>query len=281
MLGKNINFLLIAFLTLYLTCSCTDGKKGRLPASIGQPYEVVLEGDTENIVEDILTKEVPALPQAEPLCNLIKVKRGQSKGSYLLVKTRIIVDTNKKFAVKLSHDENATPQNIIRITASSSEELRKRLNGEKLRLLIDSLEKQHLVSVIQQNPEKQKLVKKRFGISMKVPASIDAQKEGKDFLWLSNNAARGMQNLLFFHANTQQQVDSILRKNMLGETDQMYMTIPHLAERGLWEMKGDAMGGPYVMKRKGSLIVIGFVYAPEMNKRNLMKQLEAVLTTIK
>ena len=32
-------------------------------------------------------------------------------------------------------------------------------------------------------------------------------------------------------------------------TAKMYMVIPHLSERGLWEMKGDAMGGPYVMHR--------------------------------
>ena len=46
-------------------------------------------------------------------------------------------------------------------------------------------------------------------------------------------------------------------------------------------MKGDAMGGPYVMRQAGDVVVIGFVYAPEMKKRNLIKQLEAVLTTIK
>ena len=90
------------------------------------------------------------------------------------------------------------------------------------------------------------------------------------------------------------QIDSVLQKNMLGETDEMYMIIPRLGERGLWEMEGDAMGGPYVMKiirrqkngkisgRKNEIIVvIGFVYAPEMKKRNLIKQLEAVLTTIR
>ena len=74
---------------------------------------------------------------------------------------------------------------------------------------------------------------------------------------------------------------SILRTNMPGETDSMYMTIPVLLERGLWEMKGDAMGGPYVMHRIHNLYVIGFVYAPEMKKKILIKQLEAAISTIK
>ena len=51
--------------------------------------------------------------------------------------------------------------------------------------------------------------------------------------------------------------------------------------RGLWEMKGDAMGGPYVMRTRGSMAVIGFVYAPEKKKKILIKQLEAALSTIK
>jgi hypothetical protein len=54
-------------------------------------------------------------------------------------------------------------------------------------------------------------------------------------------------------------------------------------------MKNDAMGGPFIMKgvqtRKDQkdykVIVDCFVYAPEMKKRNLMRQLEAVLYTIK
>ena len=79
----------------------------------------------------------------------------------------------------------------------------------------------------------------------------------------------------------------MLRTNMPGETDSMYMTIPVLSEKGLWEMKGDAMGGPYVMRRirlrktGDEIIIIGFVYAPEMKKKILIKQLEAAISTIK
>ena len=151
-------------------------------------------------------------------------------------------------------------------------------------------------------------IKKMFGIDMKIPVSMNASKKAKDFIWISNNASTGMQNLLVFkvkseerrvknpnaaYADDKAQIDSILRTNMLGETDSMYMEIPVLSERGLWEMKGDAMGGPYVMHRihkstsqaeiqQGyDLYIIGFVYAPEMKKKILIKQLEAAISTIK
>lgn len=305
MVRNTITLLFPFCLTFLLLTSCgLTGKNRKKPASTGQPYEIVLEGDTDSIVTRILTEDVPALPQPEPLCKLIQVKKGKTKGSYLLVRTRIIVNiTDKDFAVKLSHDENAAPQNIIRINAHSVQQLRERLNGEKLRQIVDEAELKHLAEMISNNPSKQNKemqeeVKKTFGLDMKIPVSMNASKKAKDFIWISNNASTGMQNLLVmkvkseerrmknlnaFHVNVNDkaQIDSILRTNMPGETDSIYMTIPVLLERGLWEMKGDAMGGPYVMHRIHNLYVIGFVYAPEMKKKILIKQLEAAISTIK
>lgn len=292
------SFALFLLFVAFALCGCNQQK--RLPESIGQPYEVVLEGDTDSVVTRMLTADVPALPQSEPMFNIIQVKKGRLGGSYLLVRTRITVDVNPRhagYAVKRSTDEKAAPQLILRIQTRSAEELRKHLDGEKLRKLIDRSELQNLASRIHRNDTMQAKVKRLFGIGMKVPLGMNASKQGKDFLWISNNANTGMQSLLFMRVKgkgrnakktpgcLQQTVDSILRKNMPGETDSMYMVVPRLAEQGLWEMKGDAMGGPYVMKtvdrKNEDIIVIGFVYAPEMKKRNLIKQLEAVLTTIK
>ena len=334
---------LISLLLYILLSGCNRGKENQLPKSTGMPYEVVLEGDTDSIVTKMLTEDVTGLPQPEPLCRLIQVKKGKTRGNYLLVRTRIVVNIGERdfgeqnigerdFSVTLRHDENAAPQNIIRITAQSAQQLRERLNGEKLRHIVDEVELKHLADIISGNPSKQNRemqdeIKKMFGIDMKIPASMNASKKAKDFIWISNNASSGMQNLLImkvkseerragkvkseerragkvkseerrmknsnaFHVNDKALIDSILRTNMPGETDSMYMVIPHLSERGLWEMKGDAMGGPYVMhrihrqtsqaaKQGYNLYIIAFVYAPEMKKKILIKQLEAAISTIK
>ena len=314
---------LISLLLYILLSGCNRGKENQLPKSTGMPYEVVLEGDTDSIVTKMLTEDVTGLPQPEPLCRLIQVKKGKTRGNYLLVRTRIVVNIGERdfgeqnigerdFSVTLHHDENAAPQNIIRITAQSAQQLRERLNGEKLRHIVDEVELKHLADIISGNPSKQNRemqdeIKKMFGIDMKIPAAMNASKKAKDFIWISNNASSGMQNLLImkvkseerrmknsnaFQVNDKALIDSILRTNMPGETDSMYMVIPHLSERGLWEMKGDAMGGPYVMhrihrqtskaaKQGYNLYIIAFVYAPEMKKKILIKQLEAAISTIK
>ena len=324
MVRESLKTLLAGCLLLFFLASCsTGGRNGKLPKSTGMPYEVVLEGDTDSIVTKMLTEDVTGLPQPEPLCRLIQVKKGKTRGNYLLVRTRIVVNIGERdFSVTLHHDENAAPQNIIRITAQSAQQLRERLNGEKLRHIVDEVELKHLADIISGNPSKQNRemqdeIKKMFGIDMKIPAAMNASKKAKDFIWISNNASSGMQNLLVmkvkseerrmknsnaFHADDKALIDSILRNNMPGETDSMYMVIPHLSERGLWEMKGDAMGGPYVMhcihkqqsqaadskakqlssRQQGyNLYIIAFVYAPEMKKKILIKQLEAAISTIK
>ena len=299
MVRESLKTLLAGCLLLLFLASCsTGGRNGKLPKSTGMPYEVVLEGDTDSIVTKMLTEDVTGLPQPEPLCRLIQVKKGKTRGNYLLVRTRIVVNIGvRDFSVTLRHDENASPQNIIRITAQSAQQLRERLNGEKLRHIVDEVELKHLADIISGNPSKQNRemqdeIKKMFGIDMKIPAAMNASKKAKDFIWISNNASSGMQNLLVFKVKNEHQIDSILRTNMPGETDSMYMVIPHLSERGLWEMKGDAMGGPYVMhrihrqtsqaaKQGYNLYIIAFVYAPEMKKKILIKQLEAAISTIK
>ena len=97
-------------------------------------------------------------------------------------------------------------------------------------------------------------------------------------------------------------MDSVLKANMKGETDRMYMrTVARSMTKenvrigrqscqlqcGLWEMVGDAMGGPLVRRvvkdsvAGKSLVLDAFVYAPEMDKRNKMREMEAVLLTVK
>lgn len=319
MVRESLKILLAGCLLFLFLASCSPGggRNRKLPKSTGQPYEVVLEGDTDSIVTKILTEEVPALPQPEPLCRLIQVKKGKIHGSNLLVRTRIVVNIPAaEFSVRLSRNENASPQTVIRLSARSLQQLREKLNPEKLRQLVDETELEHLASIISTNPsrqnrEMQQLIKKNFGISMIIPAEMQASKKAGNFIWISNNASSGMKNLILmkvkreerrgkmkseerrmknsnaFHVNDKALIDSILRTNMPGETDSMYMMIPVLSDRGLWEMKGDAMGGPYVMRRirlrktGDEIIIIGFVYAPEMKKKILIKQLEAAISTIK
>ena len=145
------------------------------------------------------------------------------------------------------------------------------LNAFERRQQVEALRRHH-------NPRAAEAVKKMFGIEMLIPADMGSSMVRPGFIWLSNNAPRGMTNIAVMRGPA----DVALARHIKGETDAMHMQLtgPPRA-RGLWEMTGDAMGGPYVMRRVGDVTVIAFVYAPESKKRNLMRQLEAALYTIK
>ena len=59
-----------------------------------------------------------------------------------------------------------------------------------------------------------------------------------------------------------------------------------LSVRGLWDMREDAMGGPFVCYvypdyTNGRLLLAeGFVFAPDEKKRPIIRQMEAALQTL-
>ena len=149
-------------------------------------------------------------------------------------------------------------------------------------------------------------------------------------LRVSNNSPTVMKNIVVYHNWHRTTADGLLwyydspesffvsarnywlGRNIKGETDSMQMSTvngalmdsPLLGKRqndrwifrGLWEMTGDDMGGPFVSltlpmdskqwKQKGdygcdNIVVEGFVFAPGKKKRNAMRELEALLYTVK
>ena len=59
------------------------------------------------------------------------------------------------------------------------------------------------------------------------------------------------------------------------------------AMRGLWRVEGDMMGGPFVslarLDEQNNRVIVaeGFVYAPETEKRNYIRRIEAALYTLR
>jgi len=57
--------------------------------------------------------------------------------------------------------------------------------------------------------------------------------------------------------------------------------------RGIWESVRDKMGGPFysytfiTADGKSCITVDGFVYAPQENKRDYLREVEAIVKTVK
>ncbi len=260
---------------LALLISCTQH---RLPISSSKPYEVMVIGDQDSMLTHQLIEDAPGLPQSEPLFDVYNQK--QLEGDNKLSRAIVIYDKKVKH-LTISTNQYAEPQVVIRTNGKEKEELQKKLTTFEYAVRLDYLKKHH-------NLEYEKLIKKQFNIDMLIPSDMRSIKKSNEFIWISNNRAEAMQNIIICKGD----IDEQLRTNMKGETDSMYMVLHPIEGKnyGLWEMKGDAMGGAYrmlnikaVKDRKSAniqhstLSIIAFVYAPGTKKRNLMRQLEAVL----
>ena len=305
-------FLLLA---LFLLASC-NGRKSMLPASGGQQFEVTVVGDVDSIVYNALSVDVDGLPQSEPMFGVREPNIRTSEalaGVLRYAKSMVIVDIDPKKYDRLNlvwkRNVYAEPQLIVKICAPSAKCLSDTAVGGialqgRATLLVHILkahEKNAYMAALQRkhNPKMEAEVKRMFGFDMLIPSDMTSCKKGKDFIWISNDSPTAMQNICIYKQQFRNR-DSVMQVNIKGETDSMYMTTVHDAcsvtykydeqediltqeWRGLWEMKGDAMGGPLVARSiwgyypRDVVTVEGFVYAPGKKKRNLVMQLEAIV----
>ncbi len=321
-------------LLLFALVSCRNG--GLLPRSGGQLYEVLLVGDTAGMVRSVLSADVEGLPQPEPSFDVSEVSAEAFGNTLRYTRNIVIVDINAEAytrpSIRSERNVWAQPQTVVHIGAPSAMALRNSIDsvGRQLRFLLNRSEMKKQLSILrhERNVKAEKLARKMFGIEVWIPADMIASKQGKDFLWLSNNSATMMQNIVVYRdwspvnasdakANPDVRTtgygdsesryfigarDYMLGRNILGETDSMYMaTVPESVltdgrgfYRGLWMMTGDAMGGPFVSRTlllqqpelQGNfvcrhIVVEGFVFAPGKTKRNAIRRLEAVLNTMR
>lgn len=299
------------FMAMLLSC---DGGNPLQPGSGGKPYEVLTVGDRDNIICGVLDKAVDGLPQREPSFDVSATDEAHFDRTARLARAvvKLEEDSTQYTGTRIRYERNvyARPQIIVYITTPSRTELEKSMKKDaaKLRNLLTNFEMGAEAATLRKrhNPKAEEKIRKMFGVEMLVPPDMLSCKTGKDFIWLSDNAGSGMRNICVYSAACADAIkvrDSVMRENIPGEREGMFMktdgssvTYRKISAedrrqgrtqivRGLWEMENDAMGGPFVLhiSRKGDRYIYaeGFVYAPEMNKRNKIRQTEAALYTLK
>lgn len=288
-------------LLLSLTC-CRPSASGRKPTGKGMPSEVAVVGDARRIVERVLTLPVEGLPQPEPQFRVTRIDRCQE--AVRLFSNVVVVNVNPKAYTRTQihciRDRYVWPQVIIQVNTPSLQTLEGDAGRLPLLSLLLANERRRNTALLQRHHTLLAQADARhLSCSLLVPPGMTVNKRGDRFLWLSDNAAPAMGNICLYRADNR---DSVMRQNLKGETDRMYMTtvwstvhtvkgpvrrgLSLTVRRGLWQMEGDAMGGPFVQhvvtSRTGQTWVAeAFLYAPGQDKRDKMRMLEAALYTLK
>ena len=237
-----------------------------------------------------------------------------------LVRNIIIVDIQDIYSqpkFKYAKDVYASPQMILTIQAPDEATFEKFVNENKQAIIdfFTRAEMNRQISLLEKNHNDfiSKKVNSMFDSDIWLPAELGSSKTGEDFFWAGTNAATGDQNFVIYsYPYTDKDTftkeyfvhkrDSVMKVNIPGAREGMYMSTDSLMTdvrpisvqgdyaleaRGLWRIKGDFMGGPFVshvrLDKANQRIIVSeiFIYSPDKMKRNLVRQMEASLYTLK
>lgn len=311
-------------LLVALLCSCENSPF--FPMSSGRPYEVLVvmnsrdwEAPVGRALFDVLDTDVPMLPQSE---RSFRISQAPELNRTLQIFRNIIeVDINdrKYTRCRMKYETNrwAKDQVILKIHAPSNSEFEVFVQENRQRIIdfFTKMEMNRLIVELKKDHSEiiSHWAKEIFDCEVLAPKEITSYKKGDGFLWGSSNTASGLENIViysypyegpetFTKAYALAKRDSIMEKNLPGEKPGMFMTadsscvavkpiVVHgqyaFEMRGLWIMKNDCMGGPFVsfsrVDQENNRVVVaeGFVYAPEKMKRGLIRRLEGCLYTLK
>lgn len=331
-----ISLLLTAAVILFAACAgqggqARPGKAGKktimTPASTGDPYEILvvassadLQNEAGKAVIDVLSDDIPGLPQSESAFKVSKVTDDKYYKTLRFCRNILMVKTDPQMysMAKMKYQRNvyATPQMVMTVQAPDAKSLAEFVNANA-ETIVDFFTKAEMNNEIERLRKKHSLyiqenVKEMFNCDVWVPQELTKTKKGKDFFWASTSNGDKDLNFIVYsfpyrdlNTFTEEYFfdkrDSILGANIPGPREGQWMQTarPYVKvtdsqlrgryaqmARGLWEMKDYDMGGPFVsisrVDEQNQKVVVAeaFVYAPGHNKRNIMRRIEAAIYTL-
>lgn len=326
---KNLKFIGLLMLLSIVFVSCKQGsKRGPLtPTSSGLPYELLVVMDQKYVdaplgeaVTEVLTSNVPGLPQPEAAFKLMYTDPQHFDGILKPIRNLVIVKVDKIYTeprFNTASDVYAYPQSVVTIQGPTAESLTAYVteNGAAIVDYFTKAEMNRQIAILEKNHSQQiaTTVKEMFGSDVWVSGDLKSTKTGEDFFWAGTNEGTSERFFMVYSIPYEDENsftpeymihkrDSVLRVNVLGEKEGSYMTtVADMTEvkpinvqgeytmeaRGLWRVVNDRMGGPFVAQmrldkqNKRLIFVDTFIFAPEKMKRNLMRQMEASLYTLR
>lgn len=278
------------------------------------------EGAVGDSIKTWFGQDYEVLPQSEPIFDLMHLpkehfnKEIKSHRNILQVNVSPNVDSS---AVIYTDSPWANTQKLVRIDAKDRDDFFRLFNENKIKITSNyaRAERDRLVSIYKRTADSRifSLMKNKHQLLLYPPTGYYIRKDTTDFTWISSETAKFSQGVFVFtspyenegqlnHVVLMDDVNEKLKSFVPASVDGSYMAIDPdipitlaqyqyqghyaLMIRGLWTAVNDYMAGPFVLNvvldEKNNRIVytMGYVYYPSEPKRNLMKQVEAILQTM-
>ena len=304
---------------LIITLSCSDNQQKLLPSSSGNINNVsvvssdeVWDGAVGDVIRENFGRPIYGLPQIEPVFSLSHIPSKVFSGFATKSRTILKVDIAEKEGVFNFKNTYASPQRIIQITANSADKIIEIIN-ENLNSIYSTMylneiqEKQRRIS---KNLNQTQAIKKNIGLTLRFPSAYRLAKVDSNFVWIRRDIETGSVNLFISRYNDKSNRsivkirDSISKYHIPGPIENTFMSTDPiytpssqqisisgkqiLETRGLWEIKGQFMAGPFLnyqfesnTKQDEYIMLDGFVYSPGSSKREYVFELEAIMRSLK
>lgn len=269
-------------------------------------------------IRDVVAAPVPALNQEEPLFSLSQMPPMVFNGFATKSRTILKIEKGGPAGMVIKNDVYARPQTVVVISGKTDQEINEQLttNGDEI---IAAFKKEELkenqrrirISLVDDAPLEESL-----GVKLNFQTAYRIAKQEKGFFWIRKDIPTGTMDILIYEVplNSIKKgdstiVDIVKMRDSIGEvhipgpvegsymiTEEAYA--PYLYEttldgkpayetKGIWDVKNAFMSGPFVNyaiedKANDRYVVIeGYVFAPSVEKRNNIFELEAIIKSIK
>lgn len=271
------------------------------------------EGRVGDSLRNVFAAPVDGLPREEPLFSITQMPNGAFVDFAQRIRSYVQIDKGEP-SVVIRKDRYATPQTGVIIRGNTQDDIIQQL--QENRESIVQVLKQGEVLQRQRQIAKSMLPMSRLqqttGVTLNMPSAYRyASKPGAAFNWLRRDIRSGDLNVTVydlpysFYDKDSINIDQIIRmRDSIGSTnietaeggsfitEQAYAPylnraeiagLPAFESKGMWEVKNKFMAGPFINYivndsiNKRWLVLEGFAFAPSLDQREYMFELESIL----
>ncbi|WP_179337504.1 DUF4837 family protein [Winogradskyella ludwigii] len=300
--------------TIYLPAS-----NGNLNTISVVADNVVWEDKVGENIRHIFAAPLNGLPTEEPMFNMRQIPTQVFDG--FAARSRIVLKIEKgnvEATTKIVHEAFAKPQTVVVVGGKTDQDIIAQLEENKAKI-IDAFTKEEVKEKqrrIKLSLLKDEVMENKLGITINIPSVYRITKDEDNFFWIRKNLSNSKTMELMFYEVPFETIskgdstimdivkmrDEITKTKIPGE-DGIYMAVedsyapsmfktiidnkPAYEVRGMWLMQGFTMAGPFITYaiedkiNNRYLIADGYVYAPSLEKRDYIFELESIIKSIK
>ena len=323
---RTLYCLLICIMVVSCGDKKKDDSKLYLPDSSGNINSISIVVDNilweDNVGENIrsiFAAPLNGLPTDEPMFSMKQIPPQVFDG--FAARNRVVLKIEKgseTASTKIVRNVLAKPQTVAVVAGKTNQDIIDQLKENKDKI-IDAFNKEEVrekLRRINKSLLDDSAIEKELGITIEMPSAYRIAKAEDGFIWIRKGLTNSKTiDLMLYEVPIEtlskgdstivdivKMRDRITKSKIEGE-DGIYMSVedayapsmfktiidnkPAYEVRGLWEMNGITMAGPFITYaiedkiNNRYLIADGYVYAPSLDKRDYIFELEAMIKSIK